>query len=376
MSNLGRLVVGALFLVTWNVKAAEPAKQPSPSASIIPAPPPGIALTSASEPVADSAAEAATVSETVTEIVVAEPASEMESPPAIDLKCGPVTRHLFGHVDYLLWVPRRQAQDFAIQDPAVNAVVDGPIQSAVWDTRSGLRVGVGVQLCSDWDLTGTYTYFHSTGANGLVADAGGSILPTMVRPGLIGAATTAAASSSLDYDVWDVEFGRAIAFSDTFALRLAGGAKFALIDQKLSATYNGIDATNALVTAPIDFDGAGLRLGGEGKWTIWRRFGIYGRAFGSMVAGEFKTSFNASNGGLPLASITQHYRAIVPVAELGLGLMWQGDHLQARIGYEMTNWFDFVDSPDLVDDVTPGKLGKRTSDFSLDGLVISLGFSY
>jgi hypothetical protein len=66
----------------------------------------------------------------------------------------------------------------------------------------------------------------------------------------------------------------------------------------------------------------------------------------------------------------------VPVAELGLGLMWQGDHLQARIGYEMTNWFDFVDSPDQVDDVTPGKLGKRTSDFSLDGLVISLGFSY
>lgn len=363
MPKLGRLALSGFLVVAGMAGAAEPAKlapeMPGPVEAVPIAPP---ATTFASETVE-------------TEEIVVESVPE-DVAVQIDGKCGPVTRHVFGHIDYLLWVPRRQAQDFAIQDPAINAVAEGPIESAVWDTRSGIRFGLGFQLCEDWDIAGTYTYLHSTGANGLVANPGGNLLPTMVRPGLIGAATSASANSSLDYDVWDVDFGRRIVFNDTLSLRLAGGAKFALIDQKMTASYNGIDATNALVSAPIDFDGAGLRFGGEGHWTIWRRFGFYGKAFGSMVAGQFKTSLSTSNNGLPLTAITQHYRAIIPVAELGIGLAWQGDHFQAKIGYEMTNWFDFVDSPDLVDDVTPGKLGKRTSDFSLDGLVIGLGLSY
>jgi hypothetical protein len=75
-----------------------------------------------------------------------------------------------------------------------------------------------------------------------------------------------------------------------------------------------------------------------------------------------------------VVALSDHYRKIVSVAELGVGLGWQSEAFRFRVGYEMTNWFGMVDSPDLVHELN--KPTRRLSDLSIDGLALEVLFTY
>jgi hypothetical protein len=47
-----------------------------------------------------------------------------------------------------------------------------------------------------------------------------------------------------------------------------------------------------------------------------------------------------------------------------------------RAGYEVTNYFNLVQQPRLADDVAPGKVVTRPSNFSLEGLFVQVGLAY
>ena len=81
-------------------------------------------------------------------------------------------------------------------------------------------------------------------------------------------------------------------------------------------------------------------------------------------------------GATTITNVSENFDKVVPVLELGMGVSWQYGSLRLTAGYEMINWSNLVDVPDFVDDFNLGKLGRRVSDFSLDGLVVRAELSF
>jgi hypothetical protein len=286
--------------------------------------------------------------------------------------CGPANRFFF-EADYLLLRPIRRDMDYAITSPSGAGVPIGTINSVEWSTESGVRLGGGWLLPEDcWDLASFYTYFHSNANSGARAPAGGTLFATMTHPGGIDQVDSALATSSLNYNVLDVELGRSLAIGSSTSVRFFGGGRFAWIDQSMGVFYDGLDANHAFAGSSINFDGAGIRVGAEGRLNLCRGFSAYARCAGSLLAGDFRTNRLETNAGGSIVNVDigESFDKIVPVAEVGIGIGWEYRNLSIRAGYEFTNWFGLVDLPDFVDDVAQGKFMRRTSDLSLDGLIV------
>jgi hypothetical protein len=285
----------------------------------------------------------------------------------------------FAEGDYLLLKPRRRAFDFAILDPNNRGVTEGSIESLEWEFSSGFRAGGGYRLPGEgWEAGAYFTYLHSTISRTINAPPGGTIFATLTRPGGITQVDSATADCGLNYRVVDVEVGRCFHPGESVTVRVFGGGRAASIDQGLNAFYNGGDANHALVQSPIDFDGGGLRAGGEGRLNLRWGLNLYASASASLIAGEFKTRLTETNnsGATTNVNVSETFDKVVPVAEMGLGIGWEYRNWQLSAGYEIVNWFNLVDSPNFVDDVHIGKVSHRVSDLSLDGLMVRLGMTF
>lgn len=283
--------------------------------------------------------------------------------------------HFFTRAEYLLLTPRRGALDFAVLGPNQGNPAVGSVGSLDWKANSGIRVGGGIRLSPEgWELGATYTYFHTSADGTLAAPPGGSLIATRTNPDDVNAVNSAVAGSSFNYQLLDLDVGRRFQTSSSFSGYLGGGGRVASIDQSFNAFYNGQTAARAAVSNPINFNGGGLRFGGEGQWNMLGGFGVFGRAFGSMLVGNNQTSQTETNnaGATLVTALSDQFRKVIPVAELGLGLSWQGQNVRARLGYEIANWFNLVDTPDFSN----GKYSRRASDLSLDGLSIMFEWNY
>jgi hypothetical protein len=286
--------------------------------------------------------------------------------------CAPRNR-FYVEADYLLLRPIRRDMDYAITSPSGAGAPIGTINSVELSTESGVRIGAGWLLPEEClDLACFYTYFHSNATSGARAPAGGTLFATMTHAGGIDQVETALATASLNYNVLDVELGRALTIGSNTSLRFFGGGRFAWIDQSMGAFYDGVDANHAFAGSSINFNGAGVRVGADGRLNLCRGFSAYARCAGSLLAGDFRTNRLETNAGGSIVNVDvgENFDKIVPVAEVGIGIGWEYRNFSIRAGYEFTNWFGLVDLPDFVDDVAPGKFVRRTSDLSLDGLIV------
>jgi hypothetical protein len=285
----------------------------------------------------------------------------------------------FMDAEYLLLRPRRRAFDFAITDPSSKDAPIGSIESLEWRTRSGVRVGGGYAFPGDgWEAGAYYTYLHSDASAFVAKPSGGTLFATLTHPGTIEQVDTALATSGINFNVVDVELARRFNTSERLAFRVFGGARFASIDQSLNAFYNGVDANLAEVHRPIEFDGAGIRVGGEGYWNINWGLSLFASASGSLLFGDFRSTLiqTNNNGATTDVNVVDDFEKIVPVIEMGIGVAWQYRNVQVKVGYEISNWFGLVDSPDFVDAIHQGKLAHRVSDLSLDGLDLQVRLSF
>jgi hypothetical protein len=248
-----------------------------------------------------------------------------------------------------------------------------------WETESGVRIGGGYQWAGDgWGVAAYYTYLHSSAIDTVGRPTGGTLFATLTHPGGIDQIGTATATAGINYNVLDVEVGRCFVLGDNFWLRAFGGGRFAWIEQNLDAYYNGVDANFAAVHSPVDFEGGGFRVGAEGKWKGRWGLSLYARASGSLLSGDVRTRLTQTNnsGATTTVDVVDNFQKIIPVADMGMGVEWDYRNVQVRVGYEMTNWFDLIDSPDFTDDVGAGHAGRRTSDLSLEGLAVQVGMSF
>jgi hypothetical protein len=281
--------------------------------------------------------------------------------------------------EYLLVRPRRRADDFAIVDPLDNLTPEGRVHNVGFDMASGLRAGVGYRAAgSPWETWFTYTYLHAGGEASAVAPPGGLIYPTLTRPGLVDTALSAVAGDNLTYNVYDLDTCRKVAGDESLELRLGFGVRYTTIDQNQTAIYNGRDANFSQVASRISFDGAGLTVGGEGRWLMPWGLSLFGRAKGGLIVGDVRNSLRETdNGGATTnANIQDHYYTTIPVLELGTGVAWEYRNLRISAGYEITNWFNMIDSPTFTNDFAEGKIGRRHGDLSLEGLFLQMGLAY
>jgi hypothetical protein len=284
----------------------------------------------------------------------------------------------FFDAEYLLWTPHRRNLDFAINDPINNGLIAGPVESVFPQTDSGVRTGGGWRIGDHgWAVAAYYTYFYSASVRTVGDVPGGTLYSTLSHPGLVDMVDTAVGDYRLKYQVADIEVGKNIAIGEDGSLWVSAGGRYAWINQALNASYDGQTAFVDRVSSPIDFEGYGIRVGGEARWNIEHGFGLYARAYGSLMSGYFRTSLTETNnaGAAQLTNIEDDFRKIVPVAELGVGLTWHWENVHALVGYEMTDWVNLVDSPDIVHDFS-NKLSHRVSDLSLEGLTVRLSVGY
>ncbi|GIW78629.1 MAG: hypothetical protein KatS3mg105_0436 [Gemmatales bacterium] len=284
----------------------------------------------------------------------------------------------FWSVDYLFLKPRRRDLDFVIVDPINNGRPQGTIESADWEARSGVRGGFGFRHANDWETGFYYTWLHSASSNTQIAPLGGVLYATQTHPGTVEQVTTATAATSLTYNLFDLEFSKRYEPTSGMRFRPFGGLRFARIDQNFIAIYNGGDANFDTVSSLLEVQTAGFRAGAEGNWLLGWGFSLYARGAGSLLYGDFDSTFQELNNSnvTTLSSVGEKFQKIIPVMELAMGLAWKYRNLEISVGYEFINWFDLVDVPDFVDDVHQGKFIRRTSDLSLSGIAFRtrLGF--
>lgn len=287
---------------------------------------------------------------------------------------------LFFDGEILLLRARRRELDYAISSSVADGSALGTIESLEWKPNAGLRIGGGWRFGPEgWETGIYYTNFQTSDHQAIAKPPGGTLLATMTAPILpIVMVDTATANSRLTIDLLDLEAAHRYSVSDSFTIRLSGGGRFAWIDQRFTALYDGGDASNTVVKMPIRFHGGGLRVGCEGYWDVTRCLSIFAGGHGSLLLGNFSSRYRetTSNGATLIADVTDHFEKMVPVAELSLGLAWQGQYVHARLGYNLANWFGLVDSPDFSNFVHTGKIFYRTSDLSLSGLSFELGVNF
>ena len=281
--------------------------------------------------------------------------------------------------DYLLVRPRRQADDFGIVDPTNNLTPEGSVRNIGFDLASGLRAGIGYRPAgSAWESWFTYTYLHAGGDASAIAPTGGLIYATLTRPGLVDDVSIAVAGDNLDYNVYDMDTVRRVLGDDTFSLRLGFGARYVTIDQNQQAFYNGMEANGTFVQNHMDFNGGGMTASGEVRWQMPWGLSMFGRAKGGIVVGDVCNYVRETdNGGLTTnANIQEHYYATIPVLEMGTGVSWEYRNFRLSAGYEVVNWFNLIDTPAFTNDFAEGKIGRRQSNLSLEGLFLQMGLAY
>lgn len=281
-------------------------------------------------------------------------------------------------VEYLLIQPRRTDLDYALVDPNNNLSPEGHIAALEWQTRSGIRAGfIWRPRNNATELGFTYTYAYSQDQANITAPAGGVLFPTLTRPGIVDQALTAQAFSSVDFHVVDIDVGRRFTVDDT-DYRLFTGARLAEISQVLAATYNGLNANQALASNRSCMDAGGVTLGGEARWRFARNFGAFARGRGSLIVGDYCLRATETDfaGNVVNADVTDRFMKVVPVLDLTAGLSWHRRNWRASIGYEISHWFNQSESITFLDDLAFGKHGRKQSDLSLEAVSFQVAVEY
>ncbi|HSQ56050.1 MAG TPA: Lpg1974 family pore-forming outer membrane protein [Gemmata sp.] len=284
----------------------------------------------------------------------------------------------YATAEYLLLRPRSDEFDFAIVNNPSSLATTGPIEPLKAALGNGFRVEGGYRFNSGWETGFVYTLLNAGGNRTLSAGDGGVLYPTVTRPGLTDTALFAGAHTQLNYNVYDVIFGRRWAIDDCVAVRAFGGVRFADIGRRFDVGFDGLDANLAAVRSRSGFDGFGPIIGGEAVLGGCHGFHLYTRALGGLISGRSTNSLVETNNSDATVYVNTRYdlRKVVPMASLAIGGGWQYRTISIRGGYEITHWSGIGQPIRFVDDVSQGKIDTRPSDLSLEGFFFQFGIAF
>jgi hypothetical protein len=303
---------------------------------------------------------------------------ELPAHPAVESHAPHVEPGFGGFADYLLMRPRRDAFDFALFDRQRDLIPAGRVHSLNYELKSGVRTGFDYRTASGLDAKFAYTYFRSSADRSMFAQGTETIYPTLTRPGLTDEVRTARATAGLEFNTFDLQVGQTVHRGESVSLRAHGGLAWQSIRQRFAADYDGADANRATVTTRNDFTGFGPTVGLEATLHATKHWHLYGRATGGLMTGTVASPLKETNnaGLTPYADFESRNRRVIPTAGLAVGGGWQSGRVSIRAGYELQHWFNLIEQPRVVGELSEGKLQTRTGDFSMEGLFVQFGLAF
>jgi hypothetical protein len=270
--------------------------------------------------------------------------------------------------EYLLLHPVRGNTDYAVLGTNPNWGPIGVVQHADGGFDSGFRIGAGYKWSNGFDTVFRFTYFHAnadhmvSGGNGIV------VFPTMTFPAVVTQVNAAKGENSIDYNAYDLEFGRRWNTCDNVSLRWFVGPRVLELNQHQTGTYSGGQVAVDLVKRNVDWSGGGLRAGGEANYKFWEFMGVYLRGSASMMVGQFHSNLSENANGLPIVNVSETFTRVIPAVEMGVGVSFSKGSWRVTAGYEFINYFNMVNGMDFISDVHPGKLIEKAGDLGFHGL--------
>lgn len=275
-------------------------------------------------------------------------------------------------VDYLNWTLQRRGLDFAIptNDTAL-AVGVGQVQNLEFGPDSGFRTRLGYTTVNGWEISFRYTSFE-TSANAFAADVGGNLWATRAHPDRGEEADTADAFGDFDYDVFDIEVQRWVMVRRNTALGIMGGFRWADIDQDFRVDYDGRDFDQTVFRNPVEMNGFGIRLGGEGHWRITDCFSLFGRAAGTVMQGDFTSRLVETNfaGTDLVVDVTDEFTNTLTAIELAAGISWHRGPFSIAGGYEMIDWSNLGERATFSSATHEGAYDPSSVDVLLEGFFV------
>lgn len=304
--------------------------------------------------------------------------------------------------DVLYWSVRNPATQYAITD--IGGVQDrgavGRVLAITPEYDLGYRLSVGRRLgqCTAGpEITFTYTDFHQS----LRETFAGPVRSTFISSdnsenddsdniNTLGVetifpddrATSAVASYTFSYDVFDVEIGQALITSEHLTFRVGGVGRVIDMDQSFAVTYTGGDFQTAF--SPFEtneYVGGGILLRTDLNWRVTDRLTIdVGGKAGAML-GTFDTRIFIPDDepGVP-TDVTYSERRMTTVVEVNAGLTYRRHVgrflLTGSAGYEMTQLLDFNDHRVFSDSHQEGQNSHLLGNISLDGLYARAGVEF
>ncbi len=189
-----------------------------------------------------------------------------------------------------------------------------------------------------------------------------------------GAASLEANATQLaNFQFADLMVRRVYRSSDCGVINWNAGLRYGNLEQGLSANQTVSVATGLTnVTTDIDFNGFGIIGGLDGaRHSTHTGFLVYGRALGSLLAGNWQADYRQSNqfGGGVIANRYDDYR-VTPVVDTELGVGWQscGGGLRVTTGYLFSTWFNAVTNRDYIQSVRSGDMLNLDDNLTFSGL--------
>ena len=286
--------------------------------------------------------------------------------------------------DYLNWQIRRRDLDFGIvTDQTALALGAGTLHEIEFGQSSGFRSSVGYAMKDEWQILFSFSHYRAEATALVTAPPGQSyIFATRSHPKFNEEALTASAQANFAMNIFDVELRHSLVAGERAIFDLFGGIRWAENDQLFSIDYDGRDFNAGEIDNSVDISMFGLRMGGEGIWSLPNGFHVFGNAEGSLMYGDYnifleETDFNATSGARDiLVSITDSYEQALPAFAAALGIGWDNEAVKIRIGYEFSAWLNLSDRTVFLDDTHEAVFSKTNHDVMMDGFFLSTTFNY
>ena len=198
----------------------------------------------------------------------------------------------------------------------------------------GFQVSADYQAKNNWDYGLKFKHFQST---------------TNFNPESYSDAYSSRTYNTqykINYNVLDLEIGKLLVLSDNTFLRISGGLRTAIMNEKMAGSsseyYGSYSNYNSNQSLSQDFWGIGPRITADPTWKPFgNNFRFFCNVAGSFLMGQINDSYSYSNS---YRSDSSSYKsdASVTILEAGSGLGYtiktNSADIDLKTGYQVEHW--------------------------------------
>ena len=301
-------------------------------------------------------------------------------------------------IDPLLWQAHMSGVPIAIEthdSTSLFGVCRNKVRNLDFDFDWGVRLGLGINTNHDaWDLLFQWTHWRTDGKRNFSPSRNGAAFPIQGTPAqtLFQYSKKVESKWDLDYDLLDLENGRAFYVSKCMTLRPFGGLRSAWIKQSLNVDYKDIPVDVQDPISPNNqhsveksdrFWGIGIRGGLDIQWGLFYDFSFFTNQAASLLYGYHSVcqdEFASLNCGpqSPLFSVEDfhHVGALILEMQIGMRYDWiscdQCYHVGIDFGWEQHYHPNQNQLLLFTDDVMTGKFVVNQGDLGIQGWFLSV----